>query len=82
MTLKPKTAEEMASMREKAAAIRRADEQRQLDSCTEYKGWTLQEAIGRTGGVPNVGWEAHREGRASRYGSSREELVSSVDSRE
>ncbi len=72
------TVQEMNALKE---AKKLAEQKRQLDSRTDYKGWILPVAIGRTGGVPNVGWEAHREGRASRYGGNELELQISIDKR-
>ena len=42
--------------------------------------FTLRPAIGRTGGVDNVGWELHRDGAATKYYGTKEQAESAARS--
>jgi hypothetical protein len=63
------------------ATKRAADLQRQAESRTTYKAWTIQLAIGSTGGALNVGVEASRTGECDRYFSNLGEAEAWIDKR-
>lgn len=51
----------------------------QNDNRLVVYGWTIQPAIGRTGGVPNVGWEVNCPKESSHYFSTRTQCIEWVD---
>ena len=62
-------------------AKRQADMQRQEESRIGYKGWTIQVAIGSTGGSKNIGVEALRHGDCDHYFSNVGEALAWIDKR-
>lgn len=43
------------------------------------RGVRLRPAIGKTGGVDNVGWEMHKKGSEDWYVTTKEEALSKLD---
>lgn len=72
MPFSPRTPAEMAEMRAKRDADRAAAEVWQREQATIVGLSVIQPAIGRTGGVDNVGWEVLTPGRQPRYYGTRE----------